>query len=220
MRRRDAETDDVGNILRALPTLTAMATSAPIPRWAAVQRQLIAAMDEAVPVLIRKFAERGGALYFAEDYDDLYEVCATWGLFYAIGGSEQVLDLALQQWNATTRISDQSIRHRLKHNEIPGVKKRFSQSGHREYYGLSHPGDAEWHHKGEGNLCLYDFGLCDPTITEQARRTRQFAVSKQQPALRFLRLPSSPSSSLSRSVPFLRCVAASLRCLPIYYRYY
>jgi len=55
------------------------------------------------------------------------------------------------------------------------VKKKFSQSGYREYYGLSHPGDAEWHHKGEGNICLYDFGLCDPTITEQVRRTRQFA---------------------------------------------
>ena len=56
-------------------------------------------------MLVRKFAERGGALYFAEDYDDLYEVCATWGLFYAIGGDESVLDLALQQWNASTRIS-------------------------------------------------------------------------------------------------------------------
>lgn len=47
-------------------------------------------------------------------------------------GSEQVLDLALQQWNATTRISDEGIRHRVKNNDLPGVKKKFTSSGYRE----------------------------------------------------------------------------------------
>ena len=61
-------------------------TTEPVPAWASLQRELMSLMDDAVPELVRKFAERGGALYFAEDYDDLYEVCATWSLYYALGG--------------------------------------------------------------------------------------------------------------------------------------
>ena len=127
-----SDADELGH----LPTLTGAKTDRQqngvddTPRWAVLQRRLIDAIDGAVPQLVRQFSERGGAVYFAEDYDDLYEVCATWGLFYAIGGSEEVLDLALQQWNATTRISDQGIRHRLKHNKNV-IKRRRIKGRHR-----------------------------------------------------------------------------------------
>ena len=66
--------------------LTGTQVDGPVPEWALLQRQLMSLMNDAVPELVRKFAERGGALYFAEDYDDLYEVCATWSLYYALGG--------------------------------------------------------------------------------------------------------------------------------------
>ena len=133
-----------------------------------MERQLIKAMEEAAPLMVKKYAEPGGALYFADDLDDLYERFYNWGLFYAMGADESLLHMALQQWNASTRISDDSIVHR--------VHPRFKQQVHNEYYNLAQPGAAEWHHLGEGNMAFYDFGVADPTISENVRRARRFAA--------------------------------------------
>ena len=141
--------------------------SAP-PAWALKQRNLISLMEEAAPMLLQKYAEPGGALYFADDLDDLYELIYNWGLFYAMGADERLLEMALLCWNASTRITSDEIVHR-KH-------PRFSQQVHREYYNLVQPGAAEWHHLGEGNMAFYHFGLANPTISENVRRAKQFAA--------------------------------------------
>ena len=88
------------------------------PTWAFLERQLLKTMEEAAQLMIRKYTEPGGALYFADDVDDLYELFYNWGLFYAIGAGDRMLDWALQQWNATTRWSDDSIVNRKKHNKF------------------------------------------------------------------------------------------------------
>jgi len=149
-----------------LTTIQATEITAP-PAWALLERQLINLMEEAAPLMIKKHTEPGGAFLFSDDLDDLYERCYNWGLFYAMGADESLLDMALTAWNASTRISDEGIVHR-KH-------PRFTQSAYREYYSLAHPGDAEWHHKGEGNMAFYDFGLACPTVSENVRRAKQFA---------------------------------------------
>ena len=141
--------------------------SAP-PAWALMERNLISLMEEAAPMLLQKYAEPGGALYFADDLDDLYERIYNWGLFYAMGADERLLEMALLCWNASTRITSDEIVHR----EHP----RFSQQVHREYYNLVQPGAAEWHHLGEGNMAFYDFGVASPTISENVRRAKQFAA--------------------------------------------
>ena len=141
--------------------------SAP-PAWALTERNLISLMEEAAPMLLEKYAEPGGALYFADDLDDLYERIYNWGLFYAMGADERLLEMALLCWNASTRITSDEIVHR----EHP----RFSQQVHREYYNLAQPGAAEWHHLGEGNMAFYDFGIANPTISENVRRAKQFAA--------------------------------------------
>ena len=141
--------------------------SAP-PAWALKERNLISLMEEAAPMLLTKYAEPGGALYFADDLDDLYERIYNWGLFYAMGADERLLEMALLCWNASTRITSDEIVHR----EHP----RFSQQVHREYYNLAQPGAAEWHHLGEGNMAFYDFGVASPTISENVRRAKQFAA--------------------------------------------
>jgi len=41
--------------------------------WALLQRKLMKLMEDAVQPMVDKYAERGGALYFADDVDDLYE---------------------------------------------------------------------------------------------------------------------------------------------------
>ena len=38
------------------------------PGWALMERNLIDLMEEAAPIMVKKYTEPGGALYFAEDY--------------------------------------------------------------------------------------------------------------------------------------------------------
>ena len=140
---------------------------APPPVWALLERELIRTMDEAAELKVQRYSEHGGVTYYADDVDDIYEMIYNWGDFYAIGGGEKVLDLALDHWNAGTRFGDDSI--------VSRVHPRFTPQVNKEYYGLVHPGDAEWHHKGEGNMAFYGFGLADPTISENVRRSRRFA---------------------------------------------
>ena len=149
-----------------LPTIAATQPTSP-PTWALLQRQLFEVMERAAELKVRKYSERGGVPYYADDVDDLYEMIYNWGLFYAMGADERILELALQHWNAVTRFGATDI--------VSRVHDRFTQQVHREYYGLIHPGDAEWHHKGEGNMAFYHFGLADPTISENMRRARHFA---------------------------------------------
>ena len=140
----------------------------PPPGWALLEYRLMRLMEEAVPSMVDKYAEKGGAFYFADDVDDLYERVYNWGLFYAMGADSQVLDLALQSWNATTRFHADDI--------VSRVHPRFSQQIHNEYYNQAAPGSNEWHHQGEGNMAFYHFGLADPTISENVRRAKRFAA--------------------------------------------
>ena len=149
-----------------LPTIVANQRATP-PQWAQVERQLIEVMERAAQLKVHRYSERGGVPYYADDVDDLYEMIYNWGLFYAMGADQSILDLALQHWNAVTRFGNDQI--------VSRIHDRFTPQVHREYYGLAHPGDAEWHHKGEGNMAFYHFGLADPTISENMRRSKLFA---------------------------------------------
>ena len=155
--------------------ITATRVSTP-PGWALLERELIGLMEEAAVLTVNRYAERGGAYYFADDLDDYYEETYNWGLFYAMGADESLLDLALQQWNATTRVNDDRISHRAKHQEFSRGKRRlrFRQQIHHEYYNSSAAGD--WGHMGEGNMAFYDLGVACPTISENVRRSKRFAA--------------------------------------------
>ena len=150
-------------------TITATKVTAP-PAWALMERQLFSLMEESARTYTSKYAERGGATLLAEDLDDLYEQFYNFGIFYALGGADDMLDLHLQQWNATNRISDQSFNHRPIHNNHT---KKFTPAQHNEFWGMNHA--MEWHHLGEGLMSWYDMGVADPTISENARRSRRFA---------------------------------------------
>ncbi len=140
----------------------------PPPGWALLERRLMKLMEDAVQPMVDKYAERGGAFYYADDVDDLYERAYNWGLFYAMGADRKVLDLGLQQWHATTRFFADDIASR--------VHPRFKPQIHNEYFNLATPGGSEWYHKGEANMAFYHFGLADPTISENVRRARRFAA--------------------------------------------
>ncbi|MEE3334871.1 MAG: hypothetical protein VX255_00640 [Candidatus Latescibacterota bacterium] len=152
-----------------LPTIKGHHLSAP-PAWALLERELFALMEDAARLYARDYFEAGGATLMAEDVDDLYEQCYNFGLFYALGAHDDLLELHLRHWNAVTRVSDSSFQHRTQFNEH---KKIFRPSIYREFW--SHSQAMEWHHLSEGNMAFYDFGVADPTISENERRARRFA---------------------------------------------
>jgi len=141
------------------------------PAWALLERQLIELMEESGRLFAEKYFERGGGTLLAEDLDDLYEQMYNFGLFHAIGASDDLLDIHFRNWNAVTRISDDSFHHRPVHNDH---KKTFNPSVHNEFWNLAQA--MEWHHLSEGNMALYDFGVADPTVSENVRRSRRFAA--------------------------------------------
>lgn len=147
------------------------------PQSALLQRRLIDLMDEAAALILRKYVERGGVAYYTDDVDDQYEMFHNWGLFYAIGDVYHILDLALEKWNTITRWNDDSIVSRKRHPEFwMGDLRTYEQQIHNEYYNLTIPGGADWHHMAEGNQAFYAFGLADPTISEDVHRSRRFAA--------------------------------------------
>ncbi len=148
------------------------------PSWAILQRKLITLMEDAAPMMSRKYAERSGAWYWSDDMDDYYERSYNWCLLYALGGNENLVDLALKHWNATTRLFDDRDGNRINNLDYyhGDTAKELKYSIHNEYFSLAHPGDAEWHHMGEGNMAFYDFGVADPTISENVRRAKRFAA--------------------------------------------
>ena len=148
----------------SIPGVAAIADTATAPPpWAVLQRQLIDAVNSAAPLMLEKYTEPGGVPYFADDVDDLYELFYNWGLFYAQGGRGEMLDWALQEYNAVTRFCDDGI--------VSRVHPRFSQQIHNEYHNYT-----EWHHQSEGNMLFYDLGVANPTISENVRRARRFAA--------------------------------------------
>ncbi|MBM3933732.1 MAG: hypothetical protein FJ319_05440 [SAR202 cluster bacterium] len=162
-----------------MPLVTATHRGAP-PAWALLERELISLMEKTARLTMEKYHERGGGFYWADCVDDYYEEFYNWGLFYGIGGSEDVLNLALDGWNATTRTCDDSIFHRKKHDKFyHGIAHRqWTPQIHNEYFNkrtLTYAGPAEWHHQSEANMAFYGFGLADPTISENVRRARRFA---------------------------------------------
>jgi len=102
--------------MSALPQITATRVGAP-PAWALLERNLIAQMEEGARLRFRQCTERGGAILYAEDFDDLFEQFYNWGLFYAMGADDSLLEMAATAWNATVRISDENIVHRTRFND-------------------------------------------------------------------------------------------------------
>ncbi|MBT4504676.1 MAG: hypothetical protein HOC74_43530 [Gemmatimonadetes bacterium] len=176
-----------------MKTLKATVLTSP-PAWAVLERKLLDTLSEAALAVSAKYNYTDGMPTFVDDVDDVYESRAGRGLLYAMGGWDQLLPTALNEWNAVTRYFNDGLRNtKTRHPDD------FAQL-HREYYNL---GQAfEWFHQGEGNQALYELGVADPTNPEHQNRATRFAdmftgddpdVPNYDPEKRLLRSPF-PSS--------------------------
>ena len=197
-----------------METIRATEIAAP-PGWALLQRELIRSAGEGAALWAEKYMDPAGVVFWTDDVDDLYERFHNWGLFYAIGAEKRVFEIALQGWHATTRFFDEGVVNR--------IHPRFKPQIHKEYYNLAVPGGAEWHHKSEGNVAFYEFGLADPTISENVRRARRFAAfymdedpeaPNYDPRYRIFRSPIQSSRG-----PYLEATVDNVKSWldPIYY---
>lgn len=171
-------------VKREFPSI-AVDTLATPPRWALMERFLIDAMNRAAAAYVERYTHPDGSFVWRDQWpgmdgsDDAYESYTSFPLFYALGGGEQVHELARRQWNAVTR---QFTDYGQIYNEFDA------------YY--------DWMHHGESYLYLYYFGLADPTVREDHDRALRFAglymgedpnAPNWDPDLRLIRSPINGS---------------------------
>ncbi len=144
--------------------ITASLREAP-PEWAVMQRHLIKTIEEAAPFFLKRFTRRDGTLYNYGEWDDVFEMFYNWPLFYAIGGDEKIMNLAVRQYNVVTRqgtvLDSRSVIPTFRVAE-PSLYKEFSKA-------------KDWFHISEGMISFYDLAVGDPTIPENIDRAKRFA---------------------------------------------
>lgn len=146
-------------------TIQALNLQAP-PPWALMQRELIRFMEEATEYATQKYDRPDGVPLNVQDADDAYEAHSYRGLFYAIGGSDRIGELAFSQWNGVTRLYDDASPAPYGAGDHP----KHTAELHNEYY--KHD---DWFHMGEGNQSFYSLGLVDPSRQETIARATRFA---------------------------------------------
>ena len=154
-----------------MPTIRATQIATP-PEWAVLQRQLMSTMEAATDMFVERFQDAAGNEYFVHDVDDVYESRKGRALLYSLGGDERLLDMALRDWNAATRFYSEEI------NPQAGepIHPMFMPQLRNEWWNFAVAFNNDWFHMGEGSTAFYEFGLANPTISENIRRSEKFAA--------------------------------------------
>lgn len=140
-----------------LPEVSASRPCVP-PTWARLQRELMAALEQAAREHAERYTLADGSLRWRRAWpgmdgsDDPYE--GFWGLplLYALGASEDLLSLARRQWEAIT----------WQWTEYGQLHREFDAS-------------YDWMHHGESSNLFYLLGLADPTRLRERQRAVRFA---------------------------------------------
>ena len=155
------------------------------PAWALLERHLIDSMNRAAVEFVERYTRPDGTLIWRDEWpgmdgsDDAYESFHNFALFYALGGSEEVYQLARREWDAIT----------WQFTEYGQVYREFDA-----YY--------DWMHHGESYIYIYYFGLADPTVLIDRQRTLRFAhfytgddpeAPNYDPKLKLIRSPITGS---------------------------
>ena len=135
-----------------------VSSKAAAPEWAKLERQIITTLNEVAPEFVARYTRSDGSIIWRDEWpsmdgsDDPYEAFMYLALFYTIGGSEEVYELARKMWDSIT----------LQWTEYGQI--------HREFDGY-----YDWMHHGEGYLFHYFFGLTKPESLIDRQRAARFA---------------------------------------------
>ena len=156
-------------LTRTPPTAAVtIATPTAPPHWALLERELMRAIEAAIPPFYdRYFDERGYLKCFArwgalDGPDDAAENVTNWTDFYALGGSERVLALYRRGIEGHIR-------------QYTEAKTTVTKLGADGMYYKEFPTAFDWVHNGEGYHCLFQEGLCEPWNLTWRQRICRFA---------------------------------------------
>ena len=130
----------------------------PAPKWAKQEREIIEKLNAAAVEFVARYTRSDGTLIWRDTWgsmdgsDDPYEAFMNLALFYSMGGSEEVYELARKMWDSIT----------LQWTEYGQIYREFDG-----YY--------DWMHHGEAYLYHYFFGLTKPESLVDRQRALRFA---------------------------------------------
>lgn len=177
-------TVQTGEPADVIPVVESTEVSTP-PEWARLQRELLAASEQAALEFVDRYARPDGTLPWRESWpgmdgsDDPYEGFQGLPMLYLLGGRTELLTLARRQWDAVT----------WQWTEYGQIHREFDA-----YY--------DWMHHGEANNLLYLLALADPTSAKERQRAVRFAgfytgedpeAANYDPARRLIRSPLTGS---------------------------
>ena len=154
-------------------------------KWARLEREIIEKLNAAAPEFVARYTKEDGSLIWHDEWpgmdgsDDPYEGFMYLALFYSIGGSEEVYQLAQKMWDAIT----------IQWTKYGQIYREFDG-----YY--------DWMHHGEGYLFHYFFGLAKPESLIDRQRAARFAsfytgedqeAQNYDPVLKLMRSPLTGS---------------------------
>lgn len=155
------------------------------PEWAKLEREIIRQLNAVAPEFVSRYTRSDGSIIWRDEWpsmdgsDDPYEAFMYLALFYTIGGSEEVYELARKMWDAIT----------LQWTEYGQIYREFDG-----YY--------DWMHHGEGYLFHYFFGLTKPESLIDRQRAARFSgmyTGKDQAAKNYDRSKKMMLSPLTGS---------------------
>ncbi|KQM34130.1 hypothetical protein [Sphingomonas sp. Leaf10] len=154
--------------VRAASGVVRIATPMAAPRWAVLQRELLAANAAACRAYYRKYVDARGYLkifprWGANDGpDDAAEATNDWELLHALGGADEVLTMARRFWEG----------HLRQYAAARTVDVAIARAGmyHREF-----PVQMDWQHNSEGLTGFNRMGLNTPHDAKLIERTCRFA---------------------------------------------
>ncbi|WP_043716444.1 hypothetical protein [Kutzneria sp. 744] len=126
-------------------TVTATTPVVQPPRWALLQRELFALMDEGWRRFEQLYCAPDGSLVYAgrtfgrDGVDDFYEPFFNWPMLYLLGGADDLLDACKRHWHGVTaQLTDR------------GLLTNEFEDGY------------DWFHQGESLLFFYTLCAADP----------------------------------------------------------
>jgi hypothetical protein len=157
------------SLAAASPVTIAVDTPMAAPRWAQLQRQILAANVPACREFFKKYYDDRGYLqaflrWGANDGpDDAFENFNRWPELHALGADDEILRLYLTAWEGMIR-------------QYSEAKTRDVPAGRDGMYVKDFSAQSDWMHHGEGLQLFNRMALSAPDLPAYRERARRFAA--------------------------------------------
>jgi hypothetical protein len=146
----------------------AIETPMPAPRWARLEREMLATSAPACREFFHKYYDERGYLqaflrWGANDGpDDAFENFNGWPELHALGADDEILRLYLKAWEGMTR-------------QYSEARTRDVPAGRDGMYVKDFSAQSDWMHHGEGLQLFNRMALSAPDLPAYQEHARQFA---------------------------------------------